>query len=60
MCNIHLIISNFSYKLGDLFGVDNKRNGIAGYLMEMEYSGELLVEQTIMCNSQGAKLTPKA
>ena len=52
---IHMIVSDLSLQLGDFISTEKGD----GYIMEIEYSGSLLVDQTIKCNAQGQSLTPK-
>lgn len=59
--DMNLVMSDFNYALGDCIRIDRVTQAgtvtIYSYIMEITYSGELLVNENIKCNSQGNTLS---
>lgn len=64
-CEIHMITSDLTTQLGKFLEIEILRRNSTkierkyALVMEIEYSGSLLVNQTIKCNAQGKTLTSK-
>lgn len=53
--DLHLVVSDFTYELGHI--IRTPKGDLV--VMEIEYSGELLINEQIQCHTQGVNLTPK-